>query len=292
MQKKKGIMTTRVKRTVSLFLALLMTLSVFSFCVNAAGLKKLDLAFVVDTTGSMGGDIYQVKEDMKLYLSDLKDAGLDFRVAIVDYRDFASRTGSSRDYPYCVQLNFTSDEESIIYAIDNLTLGNGGDSRETIYSALIDGLNELSWREESGKAAILMGDAPALDPEPYTGYTAQNAVDTLNNGLIASDSVVYSRSAVRGGDVALEEKKRSQITLFAIATSSNSATYECFDTLSKGTGGKTYVADDSSEITEIITEIIDEIPEVVKDNEVSFWDVIKRILKVMWYVITFQWGKI
>ena len=98
MQKKKGIMTTRVKRTVSLFLALLMTLSVFSFCVNAAGLKKLDLAFVVDTTGSMGGDIYQVREDMKLYLSDLKDAGLDFRVAIVDYRDFVDwvvRTGQS-----------------------------------------------------------------------------------------------------------------------------------------------------------------------------------------------------
>lgn len=292
MQKKKEIMTTRVKRTVSLFLALLMTLSVFSLCVNAAGLKKLDLVFVVDTTGSMGDDIYRVREDMKGYLNDLKDFGLDFRVAIVDYRDFASRTGASRDYPYCVQLNFTSDEETIINAIDNLTLGDGGDTRETIYSALIDGLNELSWREEAGKAAILMGDAPALDPEPYTGYTAQNAIDSLNNGLIGSDTIDYSRSAVKGGSVALAENKRSQITLFAIATSNSSATVKCFDTLSEGTGGKTYIADDSSEITEIITEIINEIPEVVKDNEVSFWDVIKRILKVMWYVITFQWGKI
>lgn len=288
--KKNTNRKSKARKILSMFLAVLMTLSVFTLGVSAAGLKKLDLAFVVDTTASMSDDIYQVKEDMKVYLNDLKDAGLDFRIAIVDYRDFASRTGTSRDYPYCVQLDFTSDENAIINAIDSLTLGNGGDGNETIYSALIDGLNKLSWREESGKASILMGDAPALDPEPFTGYTAEKAIDTLKNGLIASESVRYSAKAK--GAVALEDKKRSQVTLFAIATSSNSSTIRCFNTLSEGTGGKSYVANNSSEITEIITEIIDEIPEIVQDNELSFWEKIKKFFRIVWYVISFQWGKI
>lgn len=288
--KKNTNMKSKARKILSMFLAVLMTLSIFTLGISAAGLKKLDLAFVVDTTASMGDDIYQVKEDMKVYLNDLKDAGLDFRIAIVDYRDFASRSGTARDYPYRVQLDFTSDENAIINAIDSLTLGNGGDGRETIYSALIDGLNKLSWREESGKASILMGDAPALDPEPFTGYTAEKAIDELKNGLIASESVHYAKAAK--GAVALADKKRSQVTLFAIATSSSSATINCFKTLSEGTGGKSYVANNSSEITEIVTEIIDEIPEVVQDNELSFWEKLKKFFRVIWYVISFQWGKI
>ena len=290
---KKNRKFTSAKRIISIVLTLTLMFSVFSVCASAAKLRMLDLAFVVDTTGSMEDDIAQVEHDMKEYLADLKDSGLDYRFAIVDYRDFASRTDDSDDYPYCVQLDFTNEEEKIVEAIDGLTLGNGGDNNETVFSALIDGLSELSWRSGAGKAAILMGDAPALDPEPITGYTKDMAVNKLVYDDTGYEEHDYSKTAV--STFAASQAKaasRSKVTLFTIATSEYYETTDCFEYLANCTGGKSFVAEDSAEISEIITEIIDEIPDVVEDNSISFWEFIKIIFRTFWYIITLQWDKI
>ncbi len=209
--------------------------------MNAAAvkLKSLDLAFIIDTTGSMSSIIEEVKANMRAYLNDLKGSGMDFRVAVIDYRDFSSR-GDSNDYAYKIQCDFTNDYDTILAAINGLDLGYGGDNEETIYSAIVDGLDELSWRSTAGKSAILIGDAAALDPEPFTGYTIEDASDALIGG------------------------SRSTIALFSIATSNNTDTIECFKALSEPTGGISYTINQSDEISKIIFKIIDTIPEVVE----------------------------
>ncbi len=281
-----------MKKFISIILTVAFLISAFAIGADAAKIKNLDLAFVIDTTGSMSDDINRVKQDMTQYLSALKENGLvNYRVAIVDYRDFSSRTGSSRDYPYKIQLDFTNDYESIISTINGLTLGNGGDTEETICSALIDGLSELSWRSKAGKAAILMGDAPALDPEPITNYTKDMAINKLvtdNTGYV--EDMGETRAAYYALDS--QESLRSKVTLFTIATSSYSETIECFNYLAEGTGGESYIAETSEDISNIMTEIIETIPEVVEENELSFWQKIGRFFKILWYIITFQWDKI
>lgn len=181
-----------MKKVISLVLAFVVLISCFSISTSAASLRNLDLAFVIDTTGSMSDDIDVVKADMLSYLQQLNTTGVNYRIAIVDYRDFASRTGYSYDYPYKVQLDFTADEAVITEKINELSLGNGGDYEETVYSALINGLSELSWRSEAGKAVILMGDAPALDPEPITEYTLLDVYNTLRTGLVAPQTNVVA----------------------------------------------------------------------------------------------------
>lgn len=281
-----------MKKFISIILTVAFLISAFAIGADAAKIKNLDLAFVIDTTGSMSDDINRVKQDMTQYLSALKENGLvNYRVAIVDYRDFSSRTGSSRDYPYKIQLDFTNDYESILSTINGLTLGNGGDTEETICSALIDGLSELSWRSKAGKAAILMGDAPALDPEPITNYTKDMAINKLvtdNTGYV--EDMGETRAAYYALDS--QESLRSKVTLFTIATSSYSETIECFNYLAEGTGGESYIAETSEDISNIMTEIIETIPEVVEENELSFWQKIGRFFKILWYIITFQWDKI
>lgn len=281
-----------MKKIISIILTVAFLISAFAIGADAAKIKNLDLAFVIDTTGSMSDDINRVKQDMTQYLSALKENGLvNYRVAIVDYRDFSSRTGSSGDYPYKIQLDFTNDYESIISAINGLTLGAGGDYEETVCSALIDGLSELSWRSEAGKAAILMGDAPALDPEPITNYTKDMAINKL---VTDNTGYVEDMGETRAAYYALDSQAslRSKVTLFTIATSSYSETIECFNYLAEGTGGESYIAENSEDISNIMTEIIETIPEVVEENELSFWQKIGRFFKILWYIITFQWDKI
>ena len=185
-----------MKKFFSIVLAITVLISTLSIAAGAARIKNLDLAFVIDTTGSMGDDIYQVKRDMSNYLDDLRENGLvNYRIAIVDYRDFASRSEVSADYPYNVHLDFTNDYDTIIDSINSLDLGDGGDYEETVCSALIDGLSELSWRSESGKAAILMGDAPALDPEAITNYTKDMAINKLVNDSVGYDEDMRAKTA-------------------------------------------------------------------------------------------------
>lgn len=279
-----------MKKFISIILTVAMLISCFMIGASAAKISKLDLAFVIDTTGSMGDDIDEVKENMKEYLDDLAENGLvDYRIAIVDYRDFAARSGCDpEDYPYQVQLDFTNDYDDIVNAINGLSLGNGGDWEETLCSALIDGLDELSWRNTAGKAAIVMGDAPALDPEPYTGYTKDMAIEKLGGNDTALEEDMRSRSVARAGG----SSDRSKVTLFTIATSTSYETLECFEYLAKGTGGNSYIASSSSDISDIISEIIETIPDVVEENELSFWEKVARFFKILWYVISFQWDLI
>ena len=263
---------------------------------SAAGLRKLDLVFVVDTTGSMEDYIDEVKENMTEYLNELDESGMDYRIAIIDYRDFPERAYSV-DYPYTVQCDFTSDYDTVLSTINGLSLGHGGDWEETVYSALIDGIDELSWRDDAGKSAILMGDAPALDPEPYTGYTKEDALNALKFGSVAYDEETeddvpvlsgYGVDAVAKQDTA----ERTAITLFAISTSYDTDTIECFEGLAEETGGECYTATESAEVSNVITEIIDLIPEVVEDPEpepeLTFIDKFKNFFINIFYLMTFQ----
>lgn len=273
-----------MKKFISLAMCLVLLVTCFSIGASAATLRKLDLAFVIDTTGSMSGDIYEVQENMKNYLEDLNASGMDYRIALIDYRDFSDRAASC-DYPYKVQLDFSNDYDEILTAINGLTLGGGGDTEETIYSALIDGLDELSWRKEAGKAAIVMGDAPALDPEPYTNYTRDMVIEKMKTGKIAGESG-YSRATT----VYASGTSRTPVTLFTIATTSYEETVECFEALATETGGKSYTVENSDEITDAITEIIEEIPEEVEDGEkTGFFAKIGNFFKKLIYIITFQW---
>ena len=245
-----------MKKTLSCLLAILLLLSCFGVCANAVTNKKLDLAFVIDTTGSMSDDLAQVKTDMGSYLRSLQSSDTDYRIAIVDYRDFPERTGASQDYPYRVQLDFTNEYSAINASINALSLGNGGDGNETIYSALTDGLDSLSWRKNAAKAVILMGDAPALDPEPKTGYTLDATIEKLG-----------------GQGVELTEPDEIKfIVVFAVAPSSDSATISFFERLATATGGKCYRASSSTKITEIMDQILSiDIPEI--SHVFSDWSV-------------------
>lgn len=176
---------------------------------GAARGASVDLAFVIDTTGSMGGDINAVKASAAAVLDRLQQGTRSFRIAVVDYRDFPERTGDPGDYASRLVLDFSSDPVAIRAALDGLTLGYGGDTPETMWSGLMEAFS-LSWRPGVKKVALQFGDAPALDPEPISGFTradivaeslaidpvAVYAVDTGSAGAAIADVAAQTGGAV------------------------------------------------------------------------------------------------
>ena len=137
---------------------------------------RVDLVFAIDTTGSMWDDIGAVQAAAGTIVDDLStdDDLVDYRIALVDYKDLYSSC-SSDGYASRVDLPFSTDKPAILAAINALGASGGCDFPESVYSGLMSAIN-LPWRDGAKKAIILMGDAPPHDPEPTTGFTAASVV--------------------------------------------------------------------------------------------------------------------
>jgi hypothetical protein len=111
---------------------------------------------------------------------------------VVSYRDFPARTGYSGDYSFKVIQTLTDDPALIQTAINSLSLGYGGDWPETVFSG-IQAANDLEWRPGVTKIAIVIGDAPALSPEP--------SPSNLTASQIIANSIAIDPVQVIGVDV-------------------------------------------------------------------------------------------
>jgi len=191
----------------------------------------LDLVLVIDTSGSMGDEIATVIENIIRYADVLAESGIPYYISIVDYRDFADRTGDSRDYAYSVIMDFSNVNSEIASGAGRLDLGYGGDNDETVYSALMDGLEELAWGESTYKRVILIGDAEPLSPEPYTEYTYSQVCQSL----IDRGIMVYS--------VATDGEHLSS-----------------FEGIANETGGRYYMCNYSEDFNQVILDVINDIP--------------------------------
>lgn len=170
---------------------------------SITGNASVDLVFVVDTTGSMGGAIDTVKRIAGDLIEQVDAGTLSARHALVDYRDFPGRAGS-QDYPSRLQSDFTFDTGAIQTAIQGLDLGYGGDYPETVYSGLKTAI-DLAWRPGVKKVVINLGDAPPLEPEPVTGLTAD---DIIAASLAVDPAEIYVVDVSGGSGLASPSMRR------------------------------------------------------------------------------------
>ncbi len=214
--------------------------------------QAIDLIFVIDTSNSMEDDLEGIKTSAIEIMDNVSKEFDNCRIGIVDYRDFPGHPyGAATDYAYGVVLPFTRNSDksrdTIINAINSLAAGDeGGDREGSVFSALMgaittDGLG--NWRNGAIKSIILMGDSPAHDPEPYTGYTVDSIVEAARD---VDPAIIYG--VVIGDEDAAAEAY--------------------FSRLADETGGDIYVADSSEEVATLIAIILDDIIfSVISDNE-------------------------
>lgn len=130
--------------------------NLFSFDENCGFSEKVDIAFMIDATGSMGdelrylqAELYDVIDNTKRELQDSE-----LRIGSVFYRDHGDE--------YLVKnFDFTPEIPEVISFIKEQSAAGGGDTPEAVVEALTETLNNLSWDEEARtKLLFILLDAP------------------------------------------------------------------------------------------------------------------------------------
>ena len=119
--------------------------------------SRIEVVFVLDTTGSMGGLIEAAKEKIWSIASSMASAqsAPEIRMGLVAYRD--------RGDDYVTRVVDLSDDLDSMYAtLMDLQANGGGDGPESVNQALHDAVNRISWSQDGHtyKVVFLVGDAP------------------------------------------------------------------------------------------------------------------------------------
>lgn len=115
--------------------------------------QALDLAFLVDATGSMQSIINMVKEQIKEMAAGVEQAYPDvkLRVAFVAYRDYEDDLVTER-------CEFTDQFSTFIQALSKVDAIGGGDVAEDVFSGL-QSIASLNWTSQN-RLLFHIADAP------------------------------------------------------------------------------------------------------------------------------------
>ncbi|MEN8206033.1 MAG: vWA domain-containing protein [Pseudomonadota bacterium] len=119
--------------------------------------SRIDVVFVLDTTGSMGGLIQAAKEKIWSIATTMASAqsAPEIRMGLVAYRD--------RGDAYVTRVvDLSGDLDSMYATLMDFQANGGGDEPESVNQALHDAIHKVSWSQDAGtyKAVFLVGDAP------------------------------------------------------------------------------------------------------------------------------------
>lgn len=115
---------------------------------------NVDLAVMLDCTGSMGSYIQMCQKKIKDIISQVKEAYCksEIRISIVAYRDFCDKNRFEI-------LSFTSSLNDAKIFLDKLKADGGGDTPEDVNGAFQKALFEIEWKS-TVRLLVHIADAP------------------------------------------------------------------------------------------------------------------------------------
>lgn len=154
------------------------------FRAAAGAVRALDVALVVDATGSMGDELEYLKVEIRSIAQAIHRAfpDVDQRFALVVYRD-------EGDQYVTRSFDFTADLRAFERKLGQQHADGGGDYPEAMDAALADAGN-LSWREGNvARVSFLVADAP---PHAENVAATLAAADELRTIGVASYPIAAS----------------------------------------------------------------------------------------------------
>lgn len=141
---------------------------------------KVDVFFLADTTGSMGGSISNIQAGANSIMSSISALG-DVAYAVGEYKDW----GQGDLYTYRLNQDITKNATAIQTGLNMWSASGGGDWPEAGIYGLYEAANTTAWRPGSTRILIWFGDAPSQDPAgPDPGVTEAQATTALTGQSI------------------------------------------------------------------------------------------------------------
>jgi hypothetical protein len=188
--------------------------------------RPVDVAFAVDTTGSMDSAIDSVRDNLSVIRDRLAASATDLRTALAEFKDEPAEDSA---YQSLLVTGLTADADAFAGAISGLYAEGGGDVPESVYAGLMSALS-VEWRAEAAKFVVLVGDAPPKDPEPITGFDAAAVVTA---------------------------SLRASAPIFGLVVGSDEETATAFAGLSSQTSGQSYDVQDPDAVANAILAAVD-----------------------------------
>ena len=118
------------------------------------GTRTIDVAFILDTTGSMAEEITAVKNTIQKVASSLDGGAVHVRIGMVAFKDRGDAY-VTKVYPMTTNLQaFQKD-------VADIRANGGGDIPESVNEGIHVALTKLDWGQDAvAKMAFLVGDAP------------------------------------------------------------------------------------------------------------------------------------
>lgn len=149
----------------------------------------VDVFFLADSTGSMGGEIGAVQAAMSSILASTAGLG-DVAFGVGEYRDTVPPDIYPSAFGYQLDQAITSDTAAVQSAIGAMVANEGGDGPEANLYALNEVANqsETGWRDGSARIIVWFGDAPGHDPST-DGVTEAETIASLQGANIAVQAI-------------------------------------------------------------------------------------------------------
>ena len=173
----------------------LATLPLSAGLSQAIAKPAVEVAFVLDTTGSMGGLIEGAKRKIWSIATAIVDSNpdADIRMGLVAYRDIGD------DY-VTRKIELTRDIQDLYANLLELKARGGGDWPESVNEALDVAVNKLQWTSGSDvrRIVFLVGDAPphmdyAQDTKYPTTLALAKQKDIIVNAVLAGNAADTER---------------------------------------------------------------------------------------------------
>jgi len=166
--------------------------------------SRIDVVFILDTTGSMGGLIQAAKEKIWSIATTMASAqsAPEIRMGLVAYRD--------RGDAYVTRVvDLSSDLDSMYATLMDFQAAGGGDGPESVNQALYEAVHKVSWSQQAGtyKVVFLVGDAPPhMDYQDDVKYPVTLAaakeqgivVNAIQSGQVGSTTPAWQQIARLG----------------------------------------------------------------------------------------------
>jgi hypothetical protein len=195
----------------------------------------LDIVLCFDSTGSMSGEISQVKRQIQRIGQTLTKLVPKARISICTYRD-------DGDEYVTKGLPLTGSIQDVSDYLERISAGGGGDHPEAVDEGLYWSVNQNNFRPAARKVILLFGDAPPHPEKLKRALEIAGDFRSKNKGIVSTITCqsttpmpeFYEIAAAGGGEAFLTTDQRqimSQLMVLVFGSRHRDKVLEAFKLL-------------------------------------------------------------